>query len=501
MATSVGSDVVAGGGISRLTPAARHDPDDIAILHQELAALPDKYRLPVLLCFVEGLSHADAAERLGWPVGTVAGRIGRAKDTLRVRLARRGLAPSLAALAVAGGNGPFAVATSRAAVAFAAGEATAVSPAVLTLTHGAIRAMTLAKLKLVAGLVAACGALTAGGVWAGGHQMGAGGPPGGAGGIERPPAAAAAPPPKIERLKVDPKAPNPGRPEDPKRMADYAARRQSIKNLKQLLVAWHNASDTYSRMPGNVVGKDGKPLLSWRVQLLPYLEQEELYKQFKLDEPWHSPNNKPLLAKMPDMYRTAFQAKDATYTYYQGFAGPDTVFEPGRPLSIVAIRDGTSNTLAIAEVGTPVPWTQPVDVPYDPAAKFPAVAWPFANVLNLGLADGSCHHVSPLIGEQHLRRLIETDDGQNVPSFSDLKPAFPEEAAEEQAAAQRVLAENLALLDKIAGLMKEYTELIQGQPFAASPDRLEAIRTHLRLLAEQLAERNERLKGATPAKK
>ena len=75
----------------------RRSPDELAILHDELARLPDKYRLPVLLCFLEGLSHADAADRLGWPVGTVAGRLARAKDTLRTRLARRGLTPALAA--------------------------------------------------------------------------------------------------------------------------------------------------------------------------------------------------------------------------------------------------------------------------------------------------------------------------------------------------------------------------------------------------------------------
>src|SRR5262245_19749930 len=78
-------------------------------------------------------------------------------------------------------------------------------------------------------------------------------------------------------------------------------RRQSANNLKQLVLAVHNFSDTYNRLPPAAVcdKKTGKPLLSWRVILLPFVEQGPLYKEFKLDEPWDGPNNKKLLEKMP----------------------------------------------------------------------------------------------------------------------------------------------------------------------------------------------------------
>src|SRR5262245_17649595 len=111
------------------TPETDPAPDaDLArLLHDELARLPDRYRVPLLVCFFEGLSHAEAARRLGWPVGTVAGRVARAKGWLRRRLARRGVtAPAgVGALLAAGpaAVGPsFAGVTARAAAAFAAGE-------------------------------------------------------------------------------------------------------------------------------------------------------------------------------------------------------------------------------------------------------------------------------------------------------------------------------------------------------------------------------------------
>ncbi|MBV9126015.1 MAG: DUF1559 domain-containing protein, partial [Planctomycetes bacterium] len=73
---------------------------------------------------------------------------------------------------------------------------------------------------------------------------------------------------------------------------------QSINNLKQIALAFHSMNDTYNFMPpAAICGKDGRPLLSWRVAILPYIEQQNLYNQFRLDEPWDSPTNKKLLAQ------------------------------------------------------------------------------------------------------------------------------------------------------------------------------------------------------------
>jgi hypothetical protein len=89
----------------------------------------------------------------------------------------------------------------------------------------------------------------------------------------------------------------------------------------------HNYHDTFGFFPASAIySKDGKPLLSWRVALLPFLNHDNLYKQFHLDEPWDSEHNKKLLDKMPDIFRVPGQ-KDKSGTYYQVFVGESTMFE------------------------------------------------------------------------------------------------------------------------------------------------------------------------------
>ena len=78
---------------------------------------------------------------------------------------------------------------------------------------------------------------------------------------------------------------------------------QIANNLKQVGLAMYNYREAHGRFPAPAIqGPDGKPLLSWRVAILPYLSENELYQSFKLDEPWDSPHNKPLLERMPQLF-------------------------------------------------------------------------------------------------------------------------------------------------------------------------------------------------------
>jgi RNA polymerase sigma factor (sigma-70 family) len=133
------------------------DPELATVVHQELARLPDRYRLPVVLCDLEGHTHAEAAKVLNWPVGSVSGRLSRAHALLRDRLTRRGLAAPAAIAAVLS-----AVSAPARAVSAAAGLAAGsipVPPAVSTLTEGVLSAMRTAKIQFVVAVVAVTGLL------------------------------------------------------------------------------------------------------------------------------------------------------------------------------------------------------------------------------------------------------------------------------------------------------------------------------------------------------
>src|SRR5208337_936304 len=98
---------------------------------------------------------------------------------------------------------------------------------------------------------------------------------------------------------------------------EAARRAQCVNNIKQIMLAMHNYISANNAFPRDITDKNGKPLLSWRVAILPYVEQGVLFDKFKLDEPWDSPHNQELLKYMPLVYQcpsraSAQSAKAAT---------------------------------------------------------------------------------------------------------------------------------------------------------------------------------------------
>jgi hypothetical protein len=150
--------------------------------------------------------------------------------------------------------------------------------------------------------------------------------------------------------------------------ADQQRRETIIKNLRQLATAMHNHQIEHGSVPLHAIySNDGKPLLSWRVALLPYLGKHDLYKQFRFNEPWDSEHNKKLLDKMPPIYApVGVKTKDKHTTFFQVFVGPGSVFEAQRPIKLrqISEKDGASNTAMILEAAKAVPWTKPADLEF-----------------------------------------------------------------------------------------------------------------------------------------
>jgi hypothetical protein len=192
------------------------------------------------------------------------------------------------------------------------------------------------------------------------------------------------------------------------------AAKQSVKNLQRLTLAMHSYHDDLGTFPpAALLDKDKKPLLSWRVLLLQNLGERDLFKEFRLDEPWDSAHNKKLLNRMPKVYAPAgVKTKEADVTFFQVFTGPGTAFEGPRGLSVRDFTDGTSNTLLIVEAGEPVPWTKPADLFHDAKKPLPKLGGQFKDRIHIALADGSVVVVRRDFREKTMRVLIGRNDGE-----------------------------------------------------------------------------------------
>jgi len=180
----------------------------------------------------------------------------------------------------------------------------------------------------------------------------------------------------------------------------------SQRSLSLMGVALFTQQDENGYMNfGGIGGKKDAPNLSWRVALLPFLDEKELYDQFRLDEPWDSEHNKKLIEKMPKVYAPASGIKvEKGHTFYQVFTGPDAI----QPIMSIpkSFPDGASTTILVIEAGEAVPWTKPGGIPYDPKKPLPKLGGIDGGDFNILLGDGSVRFVPMNIPEKVLRALI-----------------------------------------------------------------------------------------------
>ena len=205
-------------------------------------------------------------------------------------------------------------------------------------------------------------------------------------------------------------------------LADAAASRaRTMNNLKQIGLAMHNYHDTFGHFPNDIVSAAGKPLLSWRVQILPFIEQDNMYKQLDQTKAWDDPVNARVLEKMPDVFRVfGREPTGKGQTYFQMPSSPQPLnggmpFKvPGRPLRMMDITDGTSNTLMVVEAAEAVSWAKPDDFTFDPTKPVKLGA-PDQKRIFVLFADGSVRMLRrDKVTDDQLRALMTVNGGEVV---------------------------------------------------------------------------------------
>lgn len=190
--------------------------------------------------------------------------------------------------------------------------------------------------------------------------------------------------------------------------------RERVQRFKQIAIAMHNYYDTYKCLPPAAIrDKDGKPLLSWRVAILPYIDQSDLYKQFHLDEPWDSSHNRSLIDKLPGTYMDlgpkADQLNREGKTTCQVPVGPQTVFYKNEGTKFAEITDGTSNTILVIEVDPKraVEWTKPEDWDVDMKQIRKGLERPDRSAFTAAFGDGHVELIDlSKIDDAKLRALL-----------------------------------------------------------------------------------------------
>ncbi len=199
-------------------------------------------------------------------------------------------------------------------------------------------------------------------------------------------------------------------------------RAQSVNNLKQIGLAFHNHAAGKNHFPASANRDLGKFPYSWRVAILPYINEAELYKQYHFDEPWDGPNNRKLIDRMPAIYAYPTWSggpSSRSQTSYFVLTGDSTIGGTEGGAKLAEIPDGLSNTILAVESSHQIPWTKPEDIqvaPKDPTSLLPDLGGFVPEGFNVLFADGSVRFVKKSVKPDVLKALMTKNGGEVVSS-------------------------------------------------------------------------------------
>jgi hypothetical protein len=179
----------------------------------------------------------------------------------------------------------------------------------------------------------------------------------------------------------------------------------------------HDAKNSFPAQAS--YNRDGKPLLSWRVQILPYLGEQALFDKFRLDEPWDSEHNKALIPMMPRVYwdPASRLGIEEGRTNYLGVQGKGLLFDgSGKGRKMREIRDGTSHSLAVVQVDDDraTTWTKPDDWQWNESDPTKNLGGLHPGIFIAGFCDGSVRAISKEIDPKVLKSLLTIAGGEVI---------------------------------------------------------------------------------------
>ena len=204
---------------------------------------------------------------------------------------------------------------------------------------------------------------------------------------------------------------------------EAARRNTSMNNMKRILLALLNYEATKGVFPAYAnFDDDGKPLLSWRVHVLPFMEEHQhLYNQFRLDEPWDSEHNRRLIPLMPLVYADPSSPLPPTEgrSHYLGVKGKGLAFDGSKEgRKFAGIRDGSSNSILVVQCNdsATVPWTKPQDWETNGATPLMGLAnGPHPAVFIAGFFDGHVETIANNIDAGLFKKMLTVAGGEVIP--------------------------------------------------------------------------------------